>query len=198
MTTNSKGAKAKNPGRVVAKKADVPPEASIALDVPGRTIPKIGTEGGKLTLHGDAKHHADLETVLSSVSKDYVGYALLQVVNLLKGKCDEDLTMPVNAALAFIRSVDPKNELESALAAQMFATHHLSMEVMRRAGAADNLTQYEAHGNLATKLQRTFLAQLEGLGKHRRGGKQIVEHVHVAAGGQAVIAGTVNSGVANV
>lgn len=35
---------------------------------------------------------------------------------------------------------------------------------------------------------------LFGIAKDRRGGKQIVEHVHVAAGGQAVIANNVTTG----
>jgi hypothetical protein len=174
--------------------ANVPDETNVALDVPGRTIPKIGIEGGQLSIHGAKEHQAALDEVLGSTSKDYVAYAMIQVVGLLRTKSNEDLTMPVNAALAFIQSIEPRNAMEGALAAQMFATHHLSMEVMRRAAHAERLPQYEAHGNLATKLHRTFLAQLDGLGRHRRGGKQIVEHVTVAAGGQAVIAGTLNTG----
>ena len=178
-------------GKALAK---VPDNFGVVREVPGRTIPKIGIDGGELSIHGGEEHQANLDKALGTGSKDFVAYAMLQVVNLLRTKTDEDLTMPVNAALAFIRSIDPQSELESALAAQMFATHQLSMEVMRRASKAEALPQYEAHGKLATKLQRTFLAQLEGLGRHRRGGKQIIEHVTVAAGGQAVFAETVNTG----
>jgi hypothetical protein len=50
------------------------------------------------------------------------------------------------------------------------------------------------NGNLATKFSRTFTAQLEALDRHRRGGKQIVEHVHVNDGGQAVFANNVTTG----
>ena len=48
-------------------------------------------------------------------------------------------------------------------------------------------------GGLAVKLLRTYTAQAEALAKLRRGGEQTVrvEHVHVHAGGQAVV-GNVN------
>ena len=49
-------------------------------------------------------------------------------------------------------------------------------------------------GNLATKLSRTFTAQLKALADHRRGGEQVVRHIHVYQGGQAVVAETVNVG----
>ena len=47
---------------------------------------------------------------------------------------------------------------------------------------------------MANKFMRTFTSQVEALAKLRRGGEQIVKHVYVQEGGQAVIAGTVNTG----
>ena len=64
----------------------------------------------------------------------------------------------------------------------------------RRTTHAQTIVSRQLNGNLATKFSRTFVAQMEALSKHRRGGKQIVEHVHVNEGGQAVIANTVNTG----
>jgi hypothetical protein len=51
------------------------------------------------------------------------------------------------------------------------------------------IPQLDSYGNLAVKLLRTYTAQLEALTKLRRGGEQTVrvEHVHVHAGGQAVV-----------
>lgn len=192
MTTDSKS-KAKRARRAVATKAEVP--ATID-QTQGRVIHKVSVEDGKLTLAAEEGRQTDLDTVFATGSRDFVAYAMCQIADLIKkkGDGDQDLTIAFNAALAFIRAVAPTNEMEAALAAQMFATHHLSMEVMRRATNADMIPQFEANGNMATKLHRTFLAQLDGLGRHRRGGRQIVEHVTVAAGGQAVIAGVVNTG----
>lgn len=191
MTTSSKGAKTKKPGRAVAKKAEVPAKLDQTL---GRVIQKVSIEDGQLTLAAEEGRQADLDTTFATGSRDFVAYSMCQLANLIKKKSDDDLTIAFNAALAFIRSIAPANELEAVLAAQMFATHHLSMDVMRRATNAEMIPQFEANGKMATKLQRTFLAQLDCLGKHRRGGKQIVEHVHVAAGGQAVIANNVTTG----
>ena len=76
------------------------------------------------------------------------------------------------------------------MAAQLLAAHHAAMEGYRRAmipeqtfeGRKENLTQ-------ANKLSRTWATLLEALYKHRGKGQQkvTVEHVHVHAGGQAVV-----------
>ena len=100
----------------------------------------------------------------------------------------------LNAALAFMTDIAPRNTVEAALGMQMLATHETAMEMMRRARNADFLPQMEAYGNLATKLTRTFTTQMEALAKLRRGGEQTVKHVYVNEGGQAVFAGTINQG----
>lgn len=101
----------------------------------------------------------------------------------------------VNAALAIVAAAAPTDEMEALLAVQMFATHDLSMEMMRRAKQSSDLRSLAEYGTLATKLSRTMTAQIEALGKLRRGGEQTVrvEHVHVYEGGQAVV-GVVNQG----
>jgi hypothetical protein len=74
--------------------------------------------------------------------------------------------------------------------AQLIAAHNAAMECYRRAmigeqtfeGRRENLAQ-------ANKLSRTYAALLEALNRHRGKGQQkvTVEHVHVHAGGQAVV-----------
>jgi hypothetical protein len=76
------------------------------------------------------------------------------------------------------------------IAAQLQAAHNAAMECFRRAmlqeqtfeGRRENLTQ-------ANKLTRSFAALSEALDRHRGKGQQkvTVEHVHVHAGGQAVV-----------
>src|SRR3984893_14804035 len=53
--------------------------------------------------------------------------------------------------------------------------------------------QQDSNGNLAVKLLRTFTMQVEALQRYRGKGQQkvTVEHVHVNAGGQAIV-GTVH------
>lgn len=66
----------------------------------------------------------------------------------------------------------------------------MTMEMNRRAMLTDQTVDgVNDNINRATKLNRTFLAQLEALNKYRGKGQQkkTVEHVHVNEGGQAVI-----------
>lgn len=101
----------------------------------------------------------------------------------------------VRATVAALAGIAPKDEFEGMLAAQLLGAHHAAMECYRRAMLKEqpsearqvNLTQ-------ATKLSRTSAILLDALNKHRGKGQQkvTVEHVHVHAGGQAVV-GTVEA-----
>jgi len=95
-----------------------------------------------------------------------------------------------NAAVAALVGIGPKDELEGMMAAQLIAAHNAAMECYRRAmlseqtfeGRRENLSQ-------ANKLSRTYATLLDALNRHRGKGQQkvTVEHVHVHAGGQAVV-----------
>ncbi len=100
------------------------------------------------------------------------------------------------ATIAGLIGIAPQDEIESMIAAQLIAAHNATMECYRRAmigeqtleGRRDNLSQ-------ANKLSRTYAVLLDALNRHRgKGGQQkvTVEHVHVHAGGQAVV-GTVET-----
>lgn len=101
-----------------------------------------------------------------------------------------------NNAMAILAGIRPRNEIEGMLAVQMIAVHNMAMETMKLA-MLTNQTSYgkETNVNYATKMLRTFIAQMEALQKHRTGGQQkvTVEHVNVTAGGQAIV-GVVNQG----
>src|SRR2546425_1270104 len=90
----------------------------------------------------------------------------------------------------------PQDEIESMIAVKLIDSHNATMECYLRAmigeqtleGRRDNLSQ-------ANKLSRTYAVLLDALNRHRgKGGQQkvTVEHVHVHAGGQAVV-GTVET-----
>jgi hypothetical protein len=89
-----------------------------------------------------------------------------------------------------LRGIGPRDPLEGMLAAQMVAVHEAAMGCFHRAhdrGYAPGLRQAELAQ--ATKLVRSFAAQLEALDRHRGKGQQTVrvEHVTVQAGGQAIV-----------
>jgi len=100
--------------------------------------------------------------------------------------------IPINAALAILDAIAPRDELEAALATQMAGCHMLALEMMGRAREARSGEGAQIYGNVAAKLQRTFALQMETLAKLRGGGKQQIEVRHVHVNGNAVI-GDVNT-----
>ena len=102
----------------------------------------------------------------------------------------EELEKYIQSAIALLKGIKPTNEIEGMLAAQMVATHSAAMECLRRAmlqgqtfeGRDQNLKH-------AAKLLAIYGHQMDALNKNRGKGQQkvTVEHVHVEAGGQAVV-----------
>jgi hypothetical protein len=133
-----------------------------------------------------------------SKSKEWNFALTYQVLNSMwvEGLDEETLNSRINGAIGAMMCIRPKDELEGMIAAQLIASHNAAMECYRRAmlpnqtfeGRKENLNQ-------ANKLSRTHAALLEALNRHRGKGQQkvTVEHVHVHAGGQAVV-GVVEGG----
>lgn len=108
----------------------------------------------------------------------------------LTNSSPEERQKQLSATIAALIGIAAKDELEGMMAAQLVAAHNASMECYRRAmigdqtfeGRRENLAQ-------ANKLSRTYATLIEALNRHRGKGEQkvTVEHVHVHAGGQAVV-----------
>lgn len=98
----------------------------------------------------------------------------------------------VNASLAFMAAVAPTDEVEAALGVQMYAVHQLAIEMASLCRHTQDRVALIEYGNMATKMMRTFTMQVEALAKSRRGGEQVVRHVHVYEGGQAIVADQFN------
>jgi hypothetical protein len=99
-----------------------------------------------------------------------------------------------NFVLAVIKGIEPRDQVEAMLAAQMAAVHNATMIFARRLAHVETITQQDSAQNAFNKLARTFAAQTEALKRYRSGGEQkmTVQHVHVAEGGQAIV-GNVNA-----
>ena len=95
----------------------------------------------------------------------------------------------INFALAVIKGIEPRDQVEVMLGAQMAATHMASMAFARRLNHVATIPQQDSAERTLNRLQRTFVSQIEALRKYRNGGEQrvIVQHVHVNEGGQAVV-----------
>lgn len=115
-----------------------------------------------------------------------------QAVNALwlKNSDDETRDLQLSAAVAAMAGIEPKDELEGMMAAQLLAAHNAAMECYRRAMIGEQTFEGRRENlNQANKLSRTYTTLLEALNRHRGKGQQkvTVEHVHVHSGGQAVV-----------
>ena len=101
----------------------------------------------------------------------------------------------LNAKLAIVRGIEPKDPTEALLAVQMAAIHNATMAAARRLNRADCIEQCESAEKALNRLTRTFTLQVEALKRYRNGGQQTVtvQHVNVNPGGQAIV-GNVRQG----
>lgn len=123
-------------------------------------------------------------------------WLLDQLVQTLRTGVGEGAVDAVEALMALLTAIGPKDGVEGMLAAQMVATHEHAMECLRRAMVSgQSFEGRDLNLKHATKLLQIYARQVEALDKHRGKGQQkiTVEHVTVEAGGQAIV-GNVQAG----
>jgi hypothetical protein len=143
-----------------------------------------------------------MSEALGTADPDLSSYLLGQIAETFRGtvssdgRDNESLVTATNLAMAILNGVQPQDEIEAMLAVQMIGVHNVAMATLGRGMIKDQtFAGRQANADQATKMLRTFVAQMEALKKYRTGGQQkmIVEHVNVNEGGQAIV-GTVNQG----
>lgn len=106
----------------------------------------------------------------------------------------------IKAALAMLHGIEPADELEGMLVAQMVAVHLITMNMSGRVMVdGQTIDAVTAGVNRMSKLMRTFTNQMEALQRYRGKGKQTiqVQHVQVNDGGQAVVGNVQGGGGSN-
>jgi hypothetical protein len=95
----------------------------------------------------------------------------------------------LNFMVSFINGIEPRDQVESTLAAQMATVHMAMMKSIQDLPLTKNLLQQDAAERAINKFARTFIAQVEALKRYRSGGEQkvTVQHVSVSEGGQAIV-----------
>lgn len=145
---------------------------------------KLGA-GNKVTL--DELTTAKMAEALGVTDQDLTSKLLNQAISTFSLNDQGDRC---NNALALLYGIKPKDELESLLAVQMIGVHNMAMDFMQRAMLPEQTFDgLNLCMEVATKMLRTFTAQIEALNRHRGKGQQkmTVEHVHVHEGGQAIV-----------
>jgi hypothetical protein len=132
--------------------------------------------------------HLSLLKAVGSADFDFLEGLKKQLVNAGShgSTPDED---GINFLLSVVKGVEPRDQIEAMLAAQMAAVHVASMTFARRLAHVENIPQQDAAERAFNKLARTFAAQVEALKRYRSGGEQkmTVQHVHVAERAQAIV-----------
>jgi hypothetical protein len=146
-------------------------------------------------VHDASKSKGRLKALGGSMSDDWNNILANQAVQTLwlKSADAEEINRQRHAAVDVLIGMAPQDEFEGMVAGQLVACHNASMECYRRAMITDQTFEGRRENlNQANKLSRTYATLLEFLNRHRGKGQQkvTVEHVHVHAGGQAVV-GTV-------
>jgi hypothetical protein len=102
----------------------------------------------------------------------------------------------LNFLVSVLKGIEPRDQLETMLGAQMAAVHQLAMDFAWRLGNTEDLVVQEHHERNFNKLTRTFAAQVEALKRYRSSGEQKVrvEHVTVNEGGKAIVGNVTHRG----
>ena len=179
--------------RIKAKVAARPlrPVANAKL-VDGKLIVGLGNPD---TPGSDVLNSIRVYGALGSSSNQFVGATLNRIALTLRFSADDPGTSEkIGAALALVAAVEPQNELEATMAVQMVAANEAALAFFDRSRSAEFIEHAAAYSNMANKAMRSFALHAEAINKLRRNGEQVVKHVTVNEGGQAVIANRVTAG----
>jgi len=188
------------PSKAVAKPHEPTPQESTAVEAfHAREDSRIPAPRVKITRKGGVAEisvcHEDqglgavlLSEALGITEPGFLDGLIDQLANAGTRGRDVD-EVGVNFMLSMVQGVEPRDQVEAMLAAQMAAVHCATMTFARRLNHVDNIAQQNSAANAFNKLARTFSAQMEALKRYRTGGEQkvTVTHVTVNEGGQAVV-----------
>lgn len=166
---------------------------------PAPSVKVVVRKDGKATIepnhpeHGIAYHL--IAKALGTTDYDFMNGLLTQLCNDVSqgGKIDE---RGLNFMLSVVKGVEPRDQVEAMLAAQMAVTHNATMTFGRRLAHVETIPQQDSAERAFNKLARTFAAQVEALKRYRNAGGQTVrvEHVTVNEGGQAIVGNVTHGG----
>jgi hypothetical protein len=146
----------------------------------------------EVEVHDLSKRRGALKAIGGSMSDDWNNIVANQTIQTLwlRSSDAEQIRRQRHAAVDALIGINPADELEGMIAAQLLAAHNSAMECYRRAMLVEQTFEgYRENLNQANKLGRTYAVLLDALNRHRGKGQQkvTVEHVHVHEGGQAIV-----------
>ncbi len=132
--------------------------------------------------------HLLMQNALGTLDSAFMLGLVDQLAKATSGgsRIDED---ELNFMVSFIKGIEPRDQVESLLAAQMVTIHMAMMAFLRHLPLIELLPQQDAAEQAINKFARTFTTQMDALKRYRSGGEQkvTVTHVSVSEGGQAIV-----------
>ena len=190
----------KRESKEIAKSYQPTPEELAAGDaVCAKRIktPRVKVAGTVLSLdHADPIFgQVQLMAAFATGEIDFFRQILSQLgsVSVRDGKTHEG---DLNFMVSVIKGIQPRDQLETMLAAQMAVVHSLTMDMAARLKNSFTLAQQDITERALNKFARTFAVQVEALKRYRTGGEQkvTVEHVTVNEGGKAIVGNVAHGG----
>jgi hypothetical protein len=123
-------------------------------------------------------------------AQQHLVFQLCQALVLPGGLGEADRMDRMHGAIGLLGGLAPAGEMEGMLAVQMVAVHEAALDCLNRATRDDIPQPFRAQDlGQAAGLCRLFVRQMAALNRNRGRGQQKVrvEHVHVEAGGQAMV-----------
>jgi hypothetical protein len=106
----------------------------------------------------------------------------------------------LNFMLSVIKGIEPRDQLETMLAAQMADVHMQSMKMAHSLADFGSIPLQDSAQGAFNKLTRTYTTQMEALKRYRTGGEQkvTVQYVSVREGSQAIVGNVTQASRENV
>jgi hypothetical protein len=113
----------------------------------------------------------------------------LGITSQMLGAFQESDTVSLKFAFSFIKGVNPRDQIEGALAAQMSIVHQQTMRFASRLANARGERELIVSETIFTKLTRTYTSQMDALKRYRATSDSgpNMPSVSVRDGGQAIV-----------
>jgi hypothetical protein len=158
--------------------------------------PRLKVENNQVSIDhpNEIIGHLLLQNALGTVNGAFMYGLLGQLARATSGG-EKVSETDLNFMVSVIKGIEPRDQIESMLAAQMATIHMAMLKFIQHLPRIETLPQQDAAERAINKFARTFAAQMEALKRYRTGGEQkvTVQHVSVSEGGQAIV-GNVTQG----
>jgi hypothetical protein len=127
-----------------------------------------------------------LMNAFGSTDMAFIDGILAQLANAVPDGFTTDLRA-LNFAVSVINGIEPRNQLETMLAAHMVPVHNAIMKYARHLDPGGGYIDEDLAARTLNKLARTFVTQIEALLRLRTAGEKVMaQHAPIAAGGQSI------------